>query len=108
MLIEDELLPGDPRLLSVDTRLVVPIEVSLRMCITSADVIHSWALPASGVKVDAVPGILNCVTIFFPILGVFYGQCSEICGSSHSFMPVCVETSLWETWLYWLELMALS
>jgi len=94
ILIEDELVLGDPRLLAVDKRLVVPIGVNIRLAVTSADVIHSWALPAAGIKIDAVPGILRCNVVKFSIIGVFYGQCSEICGANHRFMPICVEVAL--------------
>jgi len=77
---------GDYRLLSVDNRLVVPVGVPIRFAITSYDVIHSFSLPNACIKVDAVPGILNCVTVKFIKLGVYYGQCREICGSNHSFI----------------------
>lgn len=85
---------GDYRLLRVDNRLVVPVGVPIRFAVTSYDVIHSFSLPNACIKVDAVPGLLNCTTVKFIKLGVFYGQCSEICGANHSFMPIQVEVTL--------------
>lgn len=78
------------RLLSVDNNLVVPANIPLNFVITSADVIHSWAVPAAGIKMDAVPGRLNSFTTVFNREGKFYGQCSELCGQGHSLMPICV------------------
>nr|YP_010397618.1 cytochrome c oxidase subunit II [Galerucella nipponensis]YP_010483414.1 cytochrome c oxidase subunit II [Galerucella birmanica]UQJ77621.1 cytochrome c oxidase subunit II [Galerucella nipponensis]UVV35474.1 cytochrome c oxidase subunit II [Galerucella birmanica] len=80
------------RLLDVDNRIVVPFESNIRMLITSADVIHSWTIPSLGVKVDATPGRLNQVSFSLNRSGLFYGQCSEICGSNHSFMPIVIES----------------
>lgn len=94
----------DLRLLSVDSRLVLPVDLSLRICVTSSDVLHSFRLPSSGIKVDAVPGLLNVVTGNFNILGLYYGQCSEICGSSHSFMPIVFEITNWDCWFFWIIL----
>lgn len=79
------------RLLETDHRAVIPMGLQVRAIITSADVIHSWALPRAGVKVDAVPGRLNQVGFIINQPGVYYGQCSEICGANHSFMPISVE-----------------
>ena len=80
------------RLLEVDNRLILPWDQHLRFLITSADVLHSWSIPSLGVKLDACPGRLNQVSLFINRPGVFYGQCSEICGVNHAFMPICVET----------------
>nr|QTA71684.1 cytochrome c oxidase subunit 2 [Physunio superbus] len=91
MLKEEMLEDGDYRLLEVDNRCVVPRMVSMRSLVSSSDVIHSWAIPSAGVKVDAVPGRVNQVSVCFLRSGVFYGQCSELCGVNHSFMPICVE-----------------
>nr|DAC76963.1 TPA_asm: cytochrome oxidase subunit 2 [Sceloporus grammicus] len=82
---------GMPRLLEVDNRMVVPMEAPIRMLITAEDVLHSWAVPALGIKTDAIPGRLNQTTFITSHPGLFYGQCSEICGSNHSFMPIVVE-----------------
>ena len=86
MIPEDDLELGQLRLLEVDNRMVVPAKTHLRMIITSADVLHSWAVPSLGVKCDAVPGRLNQTSIFIKREGVYYGQCSEICGTNHAFM----------------------
>ena len=87
------LASGVPRLLSTDTVLSLPPSLVLRLLITAADVLHSWSLPAFGLKADAIPGRLNQLSTFLERSGVFYGQCSEICGSNHSFMPIRVEVT---------------
>ena len=86
-----ELAPGAPRLLEVDNRIVVPVGRTVRVQVTADDVIHAWAIPAFGVKVDAVPGRLNEVWFKAERTGVFYGQCSELCGVNHGFMPIRVD-----------------
>ncbi len=83
--------PGDLRLLEVDNRVVLPIEAPVRIIITSQDVLHSWTIPTLGLKTDAVPGRLNQTTFTATRPGVYYGQCSEICGANHSFMPIVAE-----------------
>lgn len=82
---------GDLRLLEVDNRLIVPIQAQVRVLVTAADVLHSFAVPSLSVKIDAVPGRLNQTSFFIKRPGVFYGQCSEICGANHSFMPIVIE-----------------
>nr|ACJ43885.1 cytochrome c oxidase subunit 2 [Ichthyosaura alpestris] len=82
---------GQLRLLKVDNRVVIPMESPIRMLVSAEDVIHSWTIPSMGVKTDAIPGRLNQTTFISPRPGVFYGQCSEICGANHSFMPIVVE-----------------
>nr|YP_001739870.1 cytochrome c oxidase subunit II [Brachionus plicatilis]BAG12883.1 cytochrome c oxidase subunit II [Brachionus plicatilis] len=77
--------------LDVDNRLVLPTNANILFLITSADVLHSWAIPTLGIKADAVPGRLNYLSTMTPYSGVYYGQCSEICGSNHSFMPIVLE-----------------
>ena len=79
------------RLLEVDQRLSLPINTDIRVIITAADVLHSWAVPALGVKMDAVPGRLNQVSLRINRAGTYYGQCSELCGINHSFMPIVVD-----------------
>ena len=79
------------RLLDVDQRIVLPVGTEIRCLVTRTDVIHSFALPGCMLKVDGIPGRLNEVPIFVTICGVLYGQCSEICGANHSFMPIVVE-----------------
>jgi cytochrome c oxidase subunit 2 len=88
---EDDPELGQSRLLEVDNRVVVPAKTHLRIIVTSADVLHSWAVPSSGVKCDAVPGRLNQTSISVQREGVYYGQCSEICGTNHAFTPIVVE-----------------
>jgi cytochrome c oxidase subunit 2 len=87
-----DLKEGQPRLLTVDNRIVVPVDTVVRVQVTASDVLHSWAMPSFGVKVDAVPGRLN-ETWFGPVKqeGIYYGQCSELCGGKHGFMPIAVE-----------------
>jgi len=82
---------GTKRLLEVDNRLIVPIKMPIRFLITSGDVLHSWAVPELGIKVDAVPGRLNQVVAYITRPGIFYGQCSELCGAGHGFMPIVVQ-----------------
>ena len=89
---DDDLTVGALRLLEVDYRVVTPIDTSIRLLITSSDVIHSCAVPSFGIKLDATPGRLNQIGLNINRIGVFYGQCSEICGVNHSFMPIVVES----------------
>nr|YP_009510323.2 cytochrome c oxidase subunit II [Neocyema erythrosoma] len=86
-----DLTPGQFRLLETDHRVVIPVKSPIRLMITAEDVLHSWTVPALGVKMDAVPGRLNqtALSAFRP--GIYYGQCSEICGANHSFMPIVIE-----------------
>ena len=100
----DQLDLGDSRLLEVDNRCVLPCDVGVRFCITSGDVIHSWALPSMSIKLDAMSGILRTLCYDFPLLGVFYGQCSEICGANHSFIPIVLEVTLLESFKGWCGL----
>jgi len=86
--IDDIVLNYGIRLLDVDYPLIVPTNVRLNLYITSSDVLHSWAVPSLGVKVDAVPGRLSLTTVTINNRGIFYGQCSEICGIGHGFMPI--------------------
>lgn len=101
MVATSELSKGDHRNLEVDNLLRLPFNSHIRLIVTSMDVIHSWAVPALGVKVDAVPGRLNQVGLFIDRPGVFYGQCSEICGANHGFMPICVKADL--TFSRWMD-----
>ncbi|MBL8780027.1 MAG: cytochrome c oxidase subunit II [Alphaproteobacteria bacterium] len=93
---------GEPRLLGVDNRVVVPVGKTVRVIVTSADVIHSWTIPAFGSKIDAVPGKLNETWFRAKREGVFYGQCSELCGSRHAFMPIAVEVVSQEKFDQWV------
>nr|USH58258.1 cytochrome c oxidase subunit II [Menura novaehollandiae] len=92
---------GHYRLLEVDHRVIVPMESSVRVIVTADDVLHSWAVPSLGVKTDAIPGRLNQTSFVASRPGIFYGQCSEICGANHSYMPIVVESaplSYFESW----------
>nr|AAK52690.1 cytochrome c oxidase subunit II [Cynomys ludovicianus] len=91
MVPTSELTPGDLRLLEVDNRVGLPMELPVRMLISSEDVLHSWTVPSLGLKTDAIPGRLNQATLTSTRSGLYYGQCSEICGSNHSFMPIVLE-----------------
>lgn len=97
-----DLTPGEYRLLEVDNRIVLPIQIEIRVLVTAADVIHAWTVPALGVKVDAVPGRLNQLGFTVNTPGVFYGQCSEICGANHSFIPICVEVVNIKSFTNWI------
>lgn len=103
MLKEDELTPGAYRLLETNNRVVLPTNVHVRALVTSADVLHSWAIPSLGVKVDACPGRLNQAAMFIKREGVYYGQCSEICGVNHGFMPIVVESVSLEEYYNWFS-----
>jgi cytochrome c oxidase subunit 2 len=102
MIPTSDLNKGDFRLLEVDNRLVVPINTHVRVLVTGADVLHSFAVPALAVKMDAVPGRLNQTGFFIKRPGIFYGQCSEICGANHSFMPIVIEAVSLEKYINWV------
>ena len=104
MLPTTDLQPGDFRLLEVDNRTVLPTQTQIRVLVTATDVIHSWTVPALGVKADAIPGRLNQTRFYINRPGLFYGQCSEICGTNHSFMPISVEAVLSKYFLNWIYL----
>nr|APX40527.1 cytochrome c oxidase subunit 2 [Chaetocnema tibialis] len=92
MLPNNELNSYNFRLLDVDNRITLPFKSNIRMLVTAADVIHSWTIPSLGVKIDATPGRLNQISFYINRSGIFYGQCSEICGANHSFMPIVLES----------------
>jgi len=98
----NELESGDFRLLEVDHRVVLPTQTDIRVLVTSADVIHSWTVPSLGIKADAVPGRLNQLRFYIKYPGVFYGQCSEICGANHSFIPIVVEAVPLKNFIQWV------
>lgn len=102
----DDLQEGDFRLLEVDNRAVFPIQTEVRVIITAADVIHSWTVPRLGIKADAIPGRLNQVGFITTKPGVFYGQCSEICGANHSFMPIAIEVVDYPSFTNWISTFA--
>ena len=102
MIAEDDLAEGQLRLLEVDNRVVLPTKMHIRVLITSGDVLHSWAIPSLGVKTDACPGRLNQVSLFIKREGVFFGQCSELCGINHGFMPIVIEAVCIEKYIKWV------
>lgn len=103
MIPESDLELGQFRLLDVDNKVIVPVDTHIRLIVTGADVIHSWAVPALGIKIDAVPGRLNQTSILAERTGTFYGQCSEICGVWHGFMPIAVEAVSVQDYLAWID-----
>nr|WOR80630.1 cytochrome c oxidase subunit 2 [Curtos sp.] len=103
MIPSNELSNYSFRLLEVDNRLILPIYTQIRMMVSSSDVIHSWTIPSSSIKIDATPGRLNQTTFFMNRIGLFFGQCSEICGTNHSFMPIMIESILPKNFIEWLK-----
>lgn len=100
---EDDLPEGGKRLLETDTSLLLPYNIAIKFLITSSDVLHSWALPELGIKVDAVPGRLNQAITIPSNLGMYFGQCSELCGVSHGFMPIKVNIISLQDYLVFIE-----
>lgn len=103
VLEDEELEEGQPRLLATDTHVVVPVDTNIRLLTTADDVIHSWAMPSFGVKLDAVPGRVNETWFRVDEEGMYYGQCSELCGTLHGFMPITVEAVSKEAYAAWAE-----
>jgi len=104
IILTDEQLPlGFPRLLSVDQPLILPMKTPVRILVTSNDVIHSWALPSYGIKIDAIPGRLNQVNFYAPFFGTSWGQCSELCGINHAFMPIEIRTIRFDDFQTFIE-----
>uniref|UniRef100_Q2QH09 Cytochrome c oxidase subunit 2 n=2 Tax=Oleria agarista agarista TaxID=331348 RepID=Q2QH09_9NEOP len=91
------------RLLDVDNRIILPMNNQIRILVTATDVIHSWTIPALGVKIDGNPGRLNQASIFINRPGLFFGQCSEICGANHSFMPIVIESIPMKNFITWIN-----
>lgn len=100
---EADLKAGQERLLSVDNPVILPVDTTIRIQLTSADVIHSWAMPAFGVKKDAIPGRLNETWIKIDRPGIYYGQCSELCGIRHGFMPIEIHAVSKEEYAAWVK-----
>jgi cytochrome c oxidase subunit 2 len=103
MIPSDDLEEGQLRLLSVDNEVVLPIDTHIRVIVTAADVLHCWAVPSFGIKLDACPGRLNQVGLFIQRPGTFFGQCSEICGVNHGFMPIAVNAVSLEDYCSWIQ-----
>jgi len=103
MIKEEELKENQPRLLTVDNELVVPVNKVVKVLITANDVLHAWALPSFGVKRDAVPGRINETWFKAEKVGTYYGQCSELCGIQHAFMPITVRVVTDEEYVEWLS-----
>jgi len=96
---DQDLKQGEFRLLETDNRVSLPSQIPIRILVTRADVLHAWAIPRLGLKVDAVPGRLNQLRVEINAVGVFYGQCSEICGANHRFIPIAVQFLKMEDWV---------
>ena len=103
MVEEKDLKPDQPRLLAVDNEVVVPVGKVVKVLITANDVLHAWALPSFGVKRDAVPGRINETWFKAEKVGTYYGQCSELCGIKHAFMPIAVKVVTEEEYQEWLS-----
>nr|QRV62586.1 cytochrome c oxidase subunit 2 [Nebrioporus fenestratus] len=94
------------RLLDVDNRVILPFNSQIRIIVSAMDVLHSWTIPSLGVKIDATPGRLNQTNFFMNRPGLFYGQCSEICGANHSFMPIVIESVPTKMFIKWISKMS--
>nr|ABY55946.1 cytochrome oxidase subunit II [Pterostichus hoplites] len=103
MIPTNELKNNEFRLLDVDNRIILPFNTQIRVLVTATDVIHSWTIPSLGVKIDATPGRLNQTNFFMNRSGLFYGQCSEICGTNHSFMPIVIESVSTNMFVKWIS-----
>ena len=103
MIPDEEITEGQHRLLETDERVIVPVDTTIRLLVTASDVIHAWAIPSFGVKIDGVPGRINETWFRATKEGVFYGQCSELCGTYHAFMPIAVEVVSKEAYAEWVE-----
>nr|AAN61503.1 cytochrome oxidase subunit 2 [Stilobezzia antennalis] len=102
MIPTNELESNGFRLLDVDNRIILPTNSQIRMIVSAADVLHSWTVPSLGVKIDATPGRLNQTNLFMNRSGLYYGQCSEICGVNHSFMPIVIESIPSNKFIKWI------
>nr|UJG45230.1 cytochrome c oxidase subunit II [Odontocerum albicorne] len=103
MIPSNDLKPNNFRLIEVDNHIILPFKTQIRMLVTSMDVIHSWTIPNLGIKTDATPGRLNQINFFIERPGLFFGQCSEICGTNHSFMPIVIESISMNFFLNWIK-----
>nr|YP_010737982.1 cytochrome c oxidase subunit II [Stenischia humilis]WEQ92392.1 cytochrome c oxidase subunit 2 [Stenischia humilis] len=103
MIPSNELSLENFRLLDVDNRIILPMNSQIRILITATDVLHSWTVPSLGIKVDATPGRLNQTNFLINRPGLFFGQCSEICGANHSFMPIVIESISIKSFINWIN-----
>ncbi len=103
MIPAEDLKPGQPRLLAVDNEVVLPVDTNVRLLVTSEDVIHNWAVPAFGLKIDTVPGRTNETWVRITKEGTYYGQCSELCGINHGFMPIQVRAVSKQAFARWTD-----
>nr|WHN78891.1 cytochrome c oxidase subunit 2 [Scopelodes kwangtungensis] len=99
----NEMKNNNFRLLDVDNRIILPMNNQIRILVTASDVIHSWTIPSLGIKIDANPGRLNQTNFFINRPGLFFGQCSEICGANHSFMPIVIESIHIKNFINWIN-----
>nr|QRV62445.1 cytochrome c oxidase subunit 2 [Heterosternuta allegheniana] len=106
MIPSNELKINEFRLLDVDNRVILPFNSQIRILVSAMDVLHSWTIPSLGVKIDATPGRLNQTNFFMNRPGLFYGQCSEICGANHSFMPIVIESTPTNIFINWISKMS--
>ena len=103
MLADDELEPGQPRLLATDYPIVLPVDTNIRILVTASDVLHNFAVPAFGLKLDGVPGKVNETWTRITEEGTYYGQCSELCGTGHSYMPIMVKAVSKQEFEEWVK-----
>lgn len=103
MIPQNELKNWNFRLLDVDNNLIIPFNSNIRLLVSSNDVIHSWTIPSLGIKIDAVPGRLNQINFFSYRPGIFFGQCSEICGANHRFIPISIELTSLNNFFHWIN-----
>nr|YP_009692493.1 cytochrome c oxidase subunit II [Limnogonus intermedius]QEH58918.1 cytochrome c oxidase subunit II [Limnogonus intermedius] len=99
----NEIEKNEFRLLETDNRIILPMNNQIRILVTATDVLHSWTIPSLGIKIDAIPGRLNQGSIFINRPSIMYGQCSEICGANHSFMPITMESVTTKQFISWLK-----
>nr|AAK31117.1 cytochrome oxidase subunit II [Pulex simulans] len=102
MIPNEELMDNNFRLLDVDNRIILPFNSQIRILISATDVLHSWTIPSLGIKVDATPGRLNQSNFLINRPGLLFGQCSEICGANHSFMPIVIESVSVNSFINWI------
>nr|AGT62672.1 cytochrome oxidase subunit 2 [Aphis gossypii] len=98
----NELNKENFRLIEVDNKTILPFKFNIRLLISSDDVIHSWTIPSLAIKIDAIPGRMNQINLFMNRPGIYFGQCSEICGINHSFMPIQIESINLNKFIYWI------